>query len=89
MRHVDHQGRTVLVTQVLQSDEVRRIGVHREQTFGHHHDAVLGVLRADRAELFAAFVDLEVTEHADVAGGRHRTFLQTGMRQVIHHDVVG
>ena len=50
MRHVDHQGRVILVAEFGERGDVRRVGFHREQALGHDEDAVRRVLGADVCE---------------------------------------
>ena len=89
VRDIDHQRGIVFVADLLQADQVGRVGVHREQALGHHQDAVLGVLGADLRQQPPAVVVIEVAELIDVVRGRVGAFLQARMRQHIHHDVIG
>ena len=79
MRHVDQQRRAIFMREVLEGAQVRHVGIHREQALDDDHDAVLDVLGADRGELLAAMLDVEMTELPDVARRRVRAFLQANM----------
>ena len=89
MSDIDQQGRVVFAAEVLHGSKIRRVRIHREQTFGHDHDRVFGVLGAHRAQPATAMIQIEVAELIDVLRRGVRTFLQACMREAIHHDVVG
>ena len=71
-----------------QRTDVGRVGVHREQALGDDQDAVGGVLGADLLQPAAERVHVEMAVIVDVLRGCARTFLQAGVSQHVHHDVI-
>jgi hypothetical protein len=86
---VHAQDRVEFVRELLECDDVRRVGIHREQALGEDENPVLRILGADALQLVASALDRIVAEIVDVARRRLRAFLQAGMRQGVHHDMVG
>ena len=88
MRDVDDQRRAIFVRELLQrlmsgvSESIEnRLSVISRMPF-------CGVRLADLGELFARAFDLVVAEQMDVAGRRLRAFLEAGMAERVHDDMV-
>ena len=88
MSDVNKQRRLILVAQILQRFKIRRVRIHREQTLGHHEDAVCRVLLADSSQMAANGIDIEVPMQVHVGRCRVGALLQARVSESVHHNVI-